>query len=439
MQNSEAVDGLADSALHLDRAPSEQHVPQVKQPTYAAAFRCIGPACEDHCCGGWDIPLDKNTFEKYQGFSSEKLRGLVAQFVIVNCPPQPQELYGQIRQTSSDLCPFFEPDRLCGIQNEYGPQLLSSSCSIYPRSLSLVEGSLEGSLSLSCPEAARNVLLIPDFMNRSSNLYSGDFRTDNVYRLAGDDDGTKPDNMFLALRTLFVDMVRDSSRPLWNRLLLIGRVCEILDAGDTKQKALTLLSDIRNGSQLLNIPALQAAIDNLPSNPKLRLEVVFELTDIFIRKEASVRFQDTFLSFVAGISTPTHLRPESDVERFLKAEQNYHSPFFEAFPFILENYLVNYMYKNLFPYGRAGSARFIPQGIFDEYLQMTTQFAWLNALLIGVAGHHRETFAAEHVVKTVQSFTRTLEHYPDLIQSTNNYMSSRRLNDLHGMALLLKS
>ena len=70
---------------------------------------------------------------------------------------------------------------------------------------------------------------------------------------------------------------------------------------------------------------------------------------------------------------------------------------------------------------------------------MTTQFAWLNALLIGVAGHHRETFAAEHVVKTVQSFTRTLEHCPDLIQLTNNYMSNRRLNDLHGMALLLKS
>jgi len=43
------------------------------QPTYAGLFRCIGPVCEDTCCGGWDIPVDKITYQKYRTFPAEKL------------------------------------------------------------------------------------------------------------------------------------------------------------------------------------------------------------------------------------------------------------------------------------------------------------------------------------------------------------------------------
>ena len=429
------------SSLHsVSATPDADKAGLMSQPTYAGAFQCIGPSCEDPCCGDWDIPLDKNTYERYQGFSSENLGAIVSEFVIVNQPPQPEELYGLIRRRSSGSCPFFGTDRLCGIQKEYGSQLLSATCSIYPRSLSVVAGKLEGSLSLSCPEAARNVLLIPDFMDCVSDLNSGDFRIDNSYRLAGDRDGpdAKPQSIFLPLRSILVDIVRDRSRSLWNRLLMIGQLCKGLDALDAKRGEATLLSNLRSLVQQSNAPVLQTEINDLSSNPRLRLEAIFGLTDVLMRDGSSVRFQDTFWSFLAGVSATPDSRPGDDVERFLQAEQNYHLPFFEAFPFILENYLINYMFQSLFPYGRSGSADFIPQSIFAEYLQMTTQFAWMNGLLIGIAGHHKEAFAPEHVVKAIQSFTRALEHYPNLLKSINDYMSSRDLNSLHGMAIMLK-
>ena len=410
------------------------------QPTYAAEFRCIGPDCEDPCCQDWDIPLDKSTYEKYQEFPSRKLGSIVSQFVIINPPHQPEELYGQIRRTSFGCCPFFGADRLCGIQKEYGNHLLSATCSIYPRSLSVVAGRLEGSLSLSCPEAARNVLLIPDFMHHVSDLYSEGFRTDNSYRLAGDPgrSNSKPHSIFLPLRNILITMVRDRSRPLWNRLLRIGHLCKGLDALDAKQEDATLLSNFRTLGQLSNTPLLQAEINDLPGNPRLRLETILGLIGILMRDGSSVRFQDTFRSFAAGIGAPTDSLSGDNVERFLQAEQNDHLPFFEASPFILENYLINYMFQNLFPYGRSGSSDFIPQSIFAEYLQMTTQFAWINALLIGIAAHHKKAFAPEHVVTAIQSFTRAVEHYPDLLNSINHYVSRRDLNSLHGMAILLK-
>ena len=131
--------------------------------------------------------------------------------------------------------------------------------------------------------------------------------------------------------------------------------------------------------------------------------------------------------------------PGDDIERFQHAEENYHRPFLERSPFILENYLLNYIVQNLFPFGREGSAQFIPRSMFEEWILMTTQFAWINALLIGISGHYKEYFAEEHVVSTIQSFTRAVEHYPAVLNSIIEYMKLRKLNTFQGMAIMLKN
>jgi lysine-N-methylase len=419
------------STSGIDEASLPRH------PSYAASFQCIGTSCEDPCCGDWDIPVDKNTYEKYQQFSSEKLGDIVSAFVIVNQPYRCEQLYGQILRTSSGWCPFFGADHLCGIQSNYGNQLLSATCSIYPRSLSVVEGILEGALSLSCPEAARNILLTPNFMARVRDMHSGDFRTDNVYQLAIDCTG-KPHNMFLSIRNTLITVLLDRSCTLTTRLLMIGYLCKRLDAMDARQSQATLLANLRNLDEMSRNSLVRAEIQNLPTDPRSRLETIFGLSDLLMEDEPSARFQETFLWFAAGIGVPEGSSPHNDVESFLRAERDYYLPFVEAFPFILENYLVNYMFKNLFPYGRSGSDSFTLQGIFTEYLQMTTQFAWMNGLLIGAAGYHKGAFDGEHLVKVIQSFSRTVEHYPKVLKSMHKYICSRDFHSLPGMAVILK-
>jgi lysine-N-methylase len=146
-----------------------------------------------------------------------------------------------------------------------------------------------------------------------------------------------------------------------------------------------------------------------------------------------------FWAFVECIGVPENSTSGDDTQRFLQAEEKYHRPFFEKFPFILENYLINYIFQNLFPYGREGSSSFTSLGIFDEYIQMATQFAWINALLVGIAGRYQSDFAEKHVVQTIQSFVRAVEHYPNVLMSINEYMKTRGLCSLEGMAIMLKS
>jgi lysine-N-methylase len=424
MKNSEAI---------------KPNVPSIPSPTYAAAFQCIGASCEDNCCSdNWEIPVDRSTYEKYQQLPFEKLGSVVSQFVVLNPPGQPDSMYAHIHPAPSGTCPFFAPDHLCRIQKEYDPSLLSATCSMYPRSLSRVAGAIEGSLSLSCPEAARNVLLDPEFMQIQANLFSGAFRTDNIFDLASDRNGSvhKPDACYLAIRTLLIGMVRERSHPMGHRLLLIGSLCKRMDEIATTGDAPALAEFLKDPHPFLQNEALRLDQEHMPAQPGLRFEVIFALSDARLRAGAGSRFQDTFWAFVECVDASN---PGDDIKRFLHAEQQYHRPFFEKFPFVLENHLTNYMFQNLFPYGRAGSASFTSQNMFEEFLQMAIQFAWVNALLVGVAGRNKNAFADEHVVQTIQSFARAVEHYPNVIKSINQYVKSRGLDTLQGMAIMLGS
>lgn len=417
----------------------------VAAPSYAAAFRCIGASCEDPCCADWEIPLDRGTYRRYQQFPPEKLGSLVTHFVTITVPERdevvPDGLYARISKGPSGCCPFFGADHLCGIQKEYGPQLLSATCSIYPRSLSRVAGVMEGSLSLSCPEAARFVLLDPHSLQTEGELFSGEFRTDNCFQLSSGRGGSgyRSPGAYLALRRLLIEMVRDRSRPMWHRLLTIGSLCQRLDAISPAGGEETFAALLGEYREILERRAFPDELERMPSDPRLRLEIVFALSDRRVREDARGRFRDVFWSFVEGIASSDGVAAGDDVASFLQAEERYHRPFFARFPHMLENYLVNFMYQNLFPYGREGSADFTAQSMFAEYIQMTTLFAWINSLLIGIAGDAKEAFSEEHVVRTIQSLSRTVEHYPDVLRSIRDDIRSRGLDNLQGMAILLKN
>ncbi len=413
-------------------------------PTYAAAFRCIGASCEDMCCSNWAIPLDKETYKQYQKFPPAKLGRVVSQYVSINATAgAPDSRFARILPAPSGSCPFFGADRLCAIQREYGGKLLSSTCSTYPRALNTVEGVLEGSLMLSCPEAARNVLLTPNFMQVAGNLLSGEFRTDSAIRLVADESSSirKPYGYFHQTRSLLIDIVRDRTRPMWQRLLLIGSLCKSLDdlidlSTDEGDRA--VLAILQAHREALGQDVLRADLGSVPGQLELKLKVILKLTDARVQdKESGARFRDVFWDFIEGIGSGMDGSP-NDVERYREAEERYYRPFFSRFPFILENYVLNYIFQNLFPFGRENSIRLKPRSIFDEYILLATQFAWIDALLVGVAGRHKEAFAGEHVVQVVQSFCRAVEHNSLVLNSIYEFVAHLQLNTLEGTAILLR-
>ncbi len=400
------------------------------RPTYAGAFACLGPACEDHCCQGWDIPVDEATYKQYQLFPADRLGWAVAGFVSVSSAHSAKSVYAHIHMAASGDCPFFEADRLCGIQKAYGPELLSASCSSYPRTLNKVHGVLEGSLSLSCPEAARNVLLDPDFLERVTDLAASGFRTDNFFWLGNDANSpvSKPFESFDKVRAAMIALVRDRSRPVWLRLLRVGALCRRLEETDVEKA----VADVFGGGRDQELIALRP-------DRALRLALTMWLSDERVRDEtAGRRFQGIYWAFVEGIAPECGVPGTNELDRLAGAERMYYEPFMGAHPHVLENLLVNSFYQRLFPFGRSGGVALRERGIFEEFVLLATQFGWMEMLLIGVAGRSREEFGASQVVETVQSFHRAVEHYAGVLEGILAVMRERGMHDMAGMAVMLR-
>ena len=334
------------------------------------------------------------------------------------------------------FAPFFGADRLCGIQRQYGAQLLSATCSIFPRSLSLLDGRLEGSLSVSCPEAARQVLLDPDFLLCQADLLSGAFRTDNVFRPAREGLG------FDAIRHLLISMVRDRSRSLADRLLLIGSFVQQLDRTEDQHLALLFSHYERLVQTEEQIPVLT----ELRANPKLRFRLFFGLTQqLLADPETSPRFREIFWTFAEGLANyeegdkTNHLAGGSEAGNELVGliSRIEYREFHRRFPYLLENYLINHMLQYLFPYGRSGGGPG-SRSCSAQWVLLALQFSWMETLLIGVAAAQGNRFGTGDVVRVVQSFSRATEHNPKVLERALGELTGLQLNTLNGMAMLLK-
>ena len=105
----------------------------------------------------------------------------------------------------------------------------------------------------------------------------------------------------------------------------------------------------------------------------------------------------------------------------------------EKHPYLLENYLVNHIFRVVFPFGQA------PENVFErperEFLMLCLEFATLKGLFIGMAGHYRESLTPEHFVKLAQSLAKSFEHDANLGDTLN----WRGLSDANCVVALLKN
>lgn len=117
-------------------------------PHYFEQFRCVAAECGDTCCAGWQIVIDDETLEKYKnvgGAFGNRLRNSIDWDKGCFCQYDKR-------------CAFLNDDNLCDLHMEAGEHMLCNTCRDYPRHMEEFEGLREGSLSLSCIEAAKIIL-----------------------------------------------------------------------------------------------------------------------------------------------------------------------------------------------------------------------------------------------------------------------------------------
>lgn len=176
-------------------------------PAYYFDFQCIGNQCEDTCCAGWKIEIDKESLKRYYqetGEFGERLR---------------QNINKRERSFCLDgrRCAFLNADNLCDIYKELGKEALCETCRTYPRHTEDYGEVREKMLSLTCPEAARMIL-----GDESHHIWK---MTEKEIKRSDEERKQDPDPevfaMIQAIRSHVVAMVQNRSLSIQERIAMV--------------------------------------------------------------------------------------------------------------------------------------------------------------------------------------------------------------------------
>lgn len=402
-------------------------------PRYMHEFSCIGSACEDTCCSGWQITIDKKTYNKYEeAHAREEKHSMIQHLKKIEFNPS-KENFAEIIQTADSMCPLLNEEKLCSVHLQMGEQYLSNLCVTYPRVSNVVDGMYERSATVSCPEAARLALLNPEGIRFDELDESMDERHLVVMRV--DTQEQRPDRLqqlyFLELRSFTIQLLQNRTYSLSERLIILGMFFEKLKEYLVSEGSGEIPTLISSYTRQIKDRTVRECIPDFPISLRAQLQTVRKLMDM--RLFAGVkdkRYLQCLMETLEGIQYSSDFLTEESIELYRDAHQDLFLPFIAEHEYILENYLVNYTFKNLFP---------IKRDVFEEYIVLVVHFALIKMHLIGMMGYHRKAFSVEHVIKLIQSFSRTVEHAPNELRRFLNYLNENGYCTLSFMASLIKN
>lgn len=387
------------------------------------------------------MPIDRTTWERYQSLPENPLRVLMHASVLrnVECADSgaaSDAAFAKIRMNGANECPMLSEERLCRIQTELGEDLLSHACATYPRIVHSVGGVDEKALSLSCPEAARLVLLTPNLPRDAAQ--SGIVGGMSLSTAA--DAATALPPHFRLIRSIVLKLVGNRLYPLWQRLFLMNVLCRRLDSiarGEHKQSVPAFLADF---DAAVTTGALQPAMETLLVDCEAQLDVVLCLAGLMLHKSnIRPRFVECVQAFTAGIGNGPGATLKSLAARYSFAHDRFYAPFMDRHPHIMENFLLNTIIRCQFPYGKDGMRPAAQPDTAREFSLLAAQFALMRGLLIGVAGHHGSAFSAAHTVHTVQAASKHFEHHPEFLSMAHALLVESGINGPSGLAMLLRN
>ena len=127
----------------------------LRKPVYFDSFHCIGSACKDTCCAGWEVEIDEESAAGYHDIDGE-----IGERLKANITETEEEIYFNLREDKR--CPFLNEDNLCDLILHLGEDSLCDICREHPRHYEWFGRYTEVGLGLCCEEAGRLIFSSPE-------------------------------------------------------------------------------------------------------------------------------------------------------------------------------------------------------------------------------------------------------------------------------------
>lgn len=401
---------------------------KAKSPYYFKDFKCIGGECEDSCCIGWDIDVDEKTYNDYMKCENISFNELFKDNMHLNEECSNENIdHAKINLKDDKKCPFLDECSYCRIHSELGEEHLSNTCSHFPRVLNRINEEYEISLDIACPEAARIVL-----SDKNSTSFEENDLEMNKYIVAGeidtDDEEYEEDPIryFKKIRDYCIYIIQNREFDLSSRLYILGDflftleescyedssiVCEFIENYDLREAAEKYTRNELN--YMMQISFLHNIINSLE---------IYDETD-------SILFRKYTKQALDGFDIESNEQLEEDSDRYIEAFVDYSKEYIEENNYIFENYLVNFIYNNLFPYSESDS-------MFEGYMMLLIRYSLIRFYLVGRYLFSRKE-STHDIINFIQVFSKAVEHDKNYMEEILEYILENEFDTMEFAEMLI--
>lgn len=412
-----------------------KHKRPIRRPLYLKEFQCIGGACEDNCCIGWDVEIDQKTYKKYEKVKDEGLSQLFHQCIFENVDSYDSHVdYAIVELSKNNRCPFLNERQLCKIQAKLGEDYLSNVCATYPRYANEINGVVEYSATISCPEAARLILSKEEGLIFVEEEESVSLRNIINYVVnTKEHGGSILVQYFVELRQFTIALLQNRKYFLWQRILLLGYFYEELQDYVDKKKTSGVHKLIEAFQEKIDRNGWKEQLASTLANPTLQLKMLKEMTNSLntLTEIDSERYKSLMEESAKGMEISQKSSNQEQDKIYQLAYEQYYEPFMKDKEYILENYLVNFVFEDLFP----ASESINP---FEAYGMLVIRYTLLKFHLIGIGGF-RKGLTEKVVAELIQVFSKAIEHHNTYLDSIAAYMKQKKYHSMAHMEILLKN
>ncbi|MBN1057531.1 flagellin lysine-N-methylase [Clostridium botulinum] len=394
-------------------------------PSYIDKFQCIGGKCEDNCCIGWDIDIDKETFKRYHKVKDETMKIMFQKNVHNNkfCTNENLD-YGRIKLNKAKRCPFLDDENYCLIQGKFGEDYLSSVCTQFPRVLNKVDNHYEICLDSACPEAARIILSSKEKIDfKESEKSLGKYTMSGVLDTRLSEFKNTPIKYFKEIRDFSIKIIQNRKLNISSRLYVLGDFLNKLeDLEIHKIKEFINKYDIEVESKNYKRERMNYALQvSFFKNVVDSLDIVNE-TD-------SDKFKNYTKELLKGYNIKDNNSVIENADEYINAFERYAETYIENNSYIFENYFVNFIYNNLFPFSESDY-------MFEGYIMLLFRYSLMRFYLVGKYIYN-EKDSKEEMIEFIQVFIKAVEHDKNYRSEILEYIKENSFDNMEFAKMIL--
>lgn len=303
---------------------------------YYDSFTCSADKCSFTCCQEWKIAVDDDTYKKWKhlGVTKQDNQSL-DQYV------KQKDGARVIALNEQKQCLFLNENKLCNLVLNFGEEVLSETCTIFPRQIHEFADRKEYSLVSCCPEAV-------DLMNQQDKICF----TKNMFDMDED--------ILLQIRKMMISIMQNQHFSISKCVMMIFYILL-----DIYQKKSVIKKEIDEYKDEAVLNELSDTIDNMKF---IRLDTFEENNELFLDMTENYRKQGLYTSYLEPIAViAENLSTDYDKSKIITQLQKFEKQF-SAYEKIFRNYIAVEIFSNsLVPESDLKSMVVMMQWIAMEY------------------------------------------------------------------------